>query len=99
MLLNEEWLFPFNFAIIKMLLTNKNMKPKKKNLKNIYSIPAPSFLEGLARLFDWSGSLNVYWRGNAKEYSDFSAIKNDWQAIGNDFKTAVALYGKQCVAK
>jgi hypothetical protein len=42
----------------------------------------PSFLEGMARLIDFSGVLNTYNVSLTPEEADFRAILSDWEAVG-----------------
>jgi hypothetical protein len=55
----------------------------------------PSFLEGMARLFDTANSLNVYNTDESEKAADFKALKADWSAVGDDLKTAIELYGRE----
>jgi hypothetical protein len=41
---------------------------------------------GMARLFDFGGTLNVYDRSVTPQQADYFAIASDWQAIGDDFR-------------
>jgi hypothetical protein len=50
----------------------------------------PSFLEGVARLLDWGGTLNEYNRPLAPEDADLVALRSDWEALGQDYRTALA---------
>lgn len=54
----------------------------------------PSFLEGMARIFDFGGTLNEY---NYDQYStdaeaDAAAIASDWDAIGQDMYDAIGIF-------
>lgn len=44
----------------------------------------PSFLEGIARLFDVGGMLNTYNQSRTPEEADYRAILSDWEAVGRD---------------
>lgn len=48
----------------------------------------PSFLEGMARLVDFAGSLNNYNISRTPEEADGRAILSDWEAVGFDLLTA-----------
>ena len=50
----------------------------------------PSFLEGMARMFDWFGGLNDYNISLTPEDADRLAMEADWHTIGNDFRQAIA---------
>jgi hypothetical protein len=52
----------------------------------------PSFLSGIARLLDFSGSLKVYNEHNSGAEADARAFLEDWRALGDDFRTAIAQY-------
>lgn len=54
----------------------------------------PSFLEGMARLFDTANSLDVYNTDEEKE-ADLKALTADWRAVGDDLQTAIDQYGRQ----
>ncbi len=48
----------------------------------------PSFLEGVARIFDFGGTLNTYYYVSTDEdprEADARAIASDWEAVGKDF--------------
>lgn len=44
----------------------------------------PSFVEGMARLFDFGGKLNNYNYSETEDEADFNAIYSDWQTVGQD---------------
>jgi hypothetical protein len=54
-----------------------------------YLYATPSFLEGVARLFDFAGSLNVYQCADSPDQADFKAISSDWMVVGGDFRKAI----------
>jgi hypothetical protein len=49
----------------------------------------PSFLEGVARLLDFGGTLNEYNRLDTPEDVDLVALRSDWEALGQDYRTAL----------
>ena len=56
----------------------------------------PSFLEGIARIFDFGGTLNTYYLVSSDEDPrevDARAIASDWQAVGRDLASAIGQYG------
>lgn len=55
----------------------------------------PSFVTGMARLFDFGGTLNTYNVSPSEAEADIRAIHSDWKAIGNDMRSALAAYKKQ----
>lgn len=55
----------------------------------------PSFLEGVARIFDFGGTLNTYYLVSSDEdprEADARAIASDWQAVGKDMASAIGQY-------
>ena len=50
----------------------------------------PSFLEGAARVLDFTGALNRYNDTPTGEGADYRALVADWRAIGSDIQTAMA---------
>ena len=48
----------------------------------------PSFLEGISRLIDFTGSLNTYNSSRTPEEADFRAILSDWEAVGFEILNA-----------
>jgi hypothetical protein len=54
----------------------------------------PSFIEGMARLFDTANSLNVYNTDESEKTADLKALKADWSAVGDDLKAAIEQYGR-----
>lgn len=49
----------------------------------------PSFIEGIARIFDFGGLLDDYDFGLTAEQTDFLALSSDWYAIGLDLSKAL----------
>lgn len=58
----------------------------------------PSVLEGIGRIFDFSGSMQVYNESRTPEEADSLAICNDFKSIGIDIKSAVIQYQKEIQA-
>ena len=55
----------------------------------------PSFLEGVARIFDFGGALNTYYYLPSDEdprKADARAIASDWRAVGKDIASAIGQY-------
>lgn len=44
----------------------------------------PTFTEGAARIFDFTGALDVYRYSDTDEEADFDALQSDWNAVGQD---------------
>lgn len=49
----------------------------------------PSFLEGMARLFDFGNTLSEYNRSLTGEQADFLALRADWRAAAKDLGIAL----------
>jgi len=64
--------------------------------KGIYSLyERPSFLEGIARLFDFSGFLNKQYNfSKSDRKADFRSLQSDWQFVGDDIRIAIKQYEK-----
>jgi hypothetical protein len=54
-----------------------------------YLYATSSFLEGVARLVDFTGSLNTYNCSDSPEQADFKAISSDWMVVGGDLRKAI----------
>ncbi len=55
----------------------------------------PSFLEGMARIFDFGNFMNEY---NTADDPDSIAIASDWRAIGLDIQYAIEEFNvKPCL--
>jgi len=57
--------------------------------RTAYLFARPSFIEGVARIFDFSGSLNVYNESETPAEADKRALANDWRAVGDDIRAAM----------
>ena len=55
----------------------------------------PSFVEGISRTVDLSGSLNEYNRSLNGEQADLLALFADWRLIGMDLQRAMLQVGAQ----
>ena len=64
--------------------------PTKRGRGIIYA--RPSFLEGMARVFDIGGTLNEYDFGPGGAESDAEALRSDWEAIGDDWRAVIGNY-------
>lgn len=49
----------------------------------------PSFWEGVARLFDFGGTLNKYSYSRSENEADYRAISSDWRHVGDDIRVAM----------
>lgn len=52
----------------------------------------PSFLEGVARIFDFGGTLNEYNGPFTGPDADAAAIWSDWATIGQDMRAAIGAF-------
>ena len=52
----------------------------------------PSFVEGIARSFDFGDALTEYNQSVSGEQADNIALAMDWQAIGEDMRRAVSSF-------
>jgi hypothetical protein len=50
----------------------------------------PSFLEGVGRIVDFGGALDMYNQSETPEEADTDAIASDWWAIGDDVRGEVS---------
>lgn len=66
---------------------------EEKELFVLYT--RPSFFEGIARLFDITGSLNKYNKSRTPEEADFRAIRSDWEAVGNEISSAARKFTEE----
>lgn len=55
----------------------------------------PSFVEGVARLFDFRGLLDDYHYDATEELADYHALVSDWRCVGTDLRNALAQYERQ----
>lgn len=55
----------------------------------------PSFIEGMARIWDFAGTLNVYNRSATPELADARAFQADWAAVGQDLWAAVRQFAEK----
>ena len=50
---------------------------------------SPSFVEGVARLVDFGGTLNVYNTSESGNEADFRALSSDVAAVAQDFTVQI----------
>lgn len=68
------------------------------NSRSYYLFARPSFFEGVARLVDFSGSLQVYNESESEARADAWALAGDWWAIGDDLRTVLHHYDERIPA-
>lgn len=61
----------------------------KKNTKSFYFFAEPSFVEGMIRLVDFTGTLTIYNDNETPREADFKALENDWRVVGDDLKDSI----------
>lgn len=57
--------------------------------RTFFLFARPSFIEGLARIFDLGNSLNVYNESLTGREADFKALWADWSMVGQDITDAI----------
>ncbi len=62
---------------------------------NYYLFANPSFITGMARIFDLGTTLNEYNSVLSPEEADFLAIKSDWMEVGADMFSAIRNYDEK----
>lgn len=72
----------------------------KNNIKlNTYTFNNPSFLKGMAKVLDLgltsSSFYNNLYTHLDDELIDYLALKNDWMAVGEDFRDSIKKYEKE----
>lgn len=60
-----------------------------------YLSARPSFLTGIARLFDFWGLFRSSNVGRNAKIADSKALYSDWHAIGQDLQKAVRSYARE----
>lgn len=65
------------------------MALKARRRVRIRRSPRRPILNGLARIFDFTGSLNVPAKSLPPHVADRYALWSDWKAVGDDLRTAM----------
>ena len=60
--------------------------------KSRFLFARPSFMEGMARVVDLGGTLQVYNSSATPKEADQRAILADWLAVGEDIHAAMSEY-------
>jgi len=60
-----------------------------------YLFAEPSFIEGIGRILDFGGNLQIYNESKTAKKADTIAIVNDWRAVGNDVRSSIIEYGQK----
>lgn len=64
-----------------------------------YLFARPSFLEGVARTLDITGTFDSYNESPNGKVADVRALTNDWKMVGFDIQTGLDEYGKEIQGK
>jgi len=64
----------------------------KELFNKYYLFSEPSATEGVARLFDFAGSLQIYNAHKTEAEADACELYHDWRAVGTDIMKAVESY-------
>ena len=55
----------------------------------------PTFLEGMARIFDLGATMQIYNNSKTEAGADLKAIGHDWLSVGNDIVSAAGKYEQE----
>jgi len=55
----------------------------------------PSFVEGMARIFDFSDVLTEYNTSPTPRQANAAALRSDWRAVGEDMRAAISRVAEQ----
>jgi len=77
--------------MLSTLTTHLGAMTREPKIPGYLSTP-PSFLTGLARLFDFWGLFSFHGNGRV---SDSKALSSDWRAVGQDIQKAVRSYARE----
>ena len=70
--------------------------PEKITSNLTFSLFArPSFIEGMARVFDLAQSLEAWNSDKTADQADRRALGADWRATGEDIRAALNTYGRR----
>lgn len=65
------------------------MSLKTRRRVRIRQSPRRPVLNGLARIFDFTGALNVHRKSLPPQVSDRYALWSDWKAVGDDLRNVI----------
>ena len=76
-------------------MARNSMVPELKapSFRAAHRFVLPSFLSGVSRIFDFTGSLDPPIYQELPEQADAMAIRQDWEAVGDDLEHALAAFG------
>ena len=61
--------------------------------------PRPNFYEGIARLFDFGGTIDEYFYYVSENDADYKALVSDWVAVGGDIEKALDIFKTDYIDK
>ena len=64
-------------------------------MTNLFLFGSFGFWEGMARVLDLGATMVVYNDSPTIEEADLRALSEDWQAVGDDIRNAITIYGKE----
>ncbi len=66
-----------------------------KHAQDSYLFVRSSFSEGMARVLDIGGTLQIYNESNSPNRADAKAINHDWKMVGKDIKDSINVYERK----
>ena len=70
-----------------------DLKARTAPIRAAHRFVFPSFLSGVSRILDFTGSLDPPLYGGPPEQADAEALRQDWEAVGDDLERALAAFG------
>lgn len=68
------------------------MSDEEKTVTTDFLLARPSFLSGIARLFDLWGKYDEYNTSRSTDEADMRALYSDWRITGQDLRAAWSAY-------
>lgn len=65
------------------------------NEKSTFLFAEPSFVDGMARIFDFAGSLQLYNESKTPAVADRIALTMDWLGVGGDIRSSLDVYEQE----
>ncbi len=60
-----------------------------------YLYAVPTFIGGMAHTLDIGSNLQIYNENATPAEADIKALRNDWEAVGNDLLNSMNEYGQK----
>ena len=67
----------------------RGWKNMTKILRSALLFATPSFIGGIAAVFDFGATLTNFNFSNTPEEADYKAISSDWYSVGDDIRGAM----------